>query len=169
MFKTRQEGVIAILLADENKRVLLVKRRDTPVWVLPGGGVEAGEPPEQACLRELYEESGIEGEIKAKLCVLLPQNKMTAKTHLYLCSYKNGSPSLSSESQEVSFFDLERLPAHLFRLHKRWLDYAIQSRNEQHSWSTLSEQRPMEGASYFEALLFALRHPYLTIRYLLAS
>jgi 8-oxo-dGTP pyrophosphatase MutT (NUDIX family) len=52
-------GVSAIL-ADANGRVLLVRQRYTPGWHFPGGGVERGEPPAQAILRELKEEVGLQ-------------------------------------------------------------------------------------------------------------
>jgi 8-oxo-dGTP diphosphatase len=48
----------------ENK-LLMAKHRDQGVewWCLPGGGVENGETPAEAALRELYEECSVEGAI----------------------------------------------------------------------------------------------------------
>ena len=51
---------------DRSGRLLLIKRRHAPFkgrYALPGGFVEVGETVEQAALRELKEETGIEGKI----------------------------------------------------------------------------------------------------------
>jgi len=45
-------------------RLLLVQRATEPglgLWSLPGGRVEFGETLAEACVRELFEETGIEG------------------------------------------------------------------------------------------------------------
>lgn len=46
-------------------RILMVKHRAHNIewWCLPGGGVEDGETPAQAALRELKEECGVTGRI----------------------------------------------------------------------------------------------------------
>lgn len=49
----------AALVTDQLGRVLLVKPTYREQWLLPGGGAEPGESPEQACRREVHEELGL--------------------------------------------------------------------------------------------------------------
>ncbi len=56
--------VSAVALIDPDGRVLLAQRPASKsmagLWEFPGGKVEAGETPEDALVRELHEELGIE-------------------------------------------------------------------------------------------------------------
>lgn len=55
------------LCLDEARRILLARLSPSEIkpgwWTLPGGGIEFGESPAEAVLRELAEETGLSGEI----------------------------------------------------------------------------------------------------------
>jgi 8-oxo-dGTP pyrophosphatase MutT (NUDIX family) len=53
-------GVVGLVF-DDRGRVLLVRHGYMTGWSLPGGGVDRGEPPENAVARELQEEIGLSG------------------------------------------------------------------------------------------------------------
>ncbi len=52
-------GAYAVL-TDQSDRILLSRWTggSVPRWTMPGGGLEPGEPPEAACVREVREETG---------------------------------------------------------------------------------------------------------------
>jgi 8-oxo-dGTP pyrophosphatase MutT (NUDIX family) len=50
--------VAAVVLRDEQGRVLVVRKTGTARYMLPGGKIEPGESPSEAAARELLEEVG---------------------------------------------------------------------------------------------------------------
>jgi 8-oxo-dGTP diphosphatase len=72
--------VVACALVDTDRRVLLSQRPEgktlAGLWEFPGGKVDPGETPEQALVRELEEELGIE----TKIACLAP---LTFASHTY--------------------------------------------------------------------------------------
>lgn len=57
-----QQGISTAIIVDGG-RVLMIRRREREgklLWAFPGGGIEAGESPEQAAVRETAEEVGLE-------------------------------------------------------------------------------------------------------------
>lgn len=66
----------AIILQDD--KILMVKQyvqRGDIVWNYPGGGVEGNETPEEACIREVKEETGF--DVKIMLLLYRSSNKFS--------------------------------------------------------------------------------------------
>jgi 8-oxo-dGTP pyrophosphatase MutT (NUDIX family) len=58
-FRTPVAFGASAIVEDEQGRVLLVRHSYMSGWHLPGGGVDGGEPPAEAVIRELKEEVGL--------------------------------------------------------------------------------------------------------------
>lgn len=49
----------AYIVNPNNRKLLLVKHKEYNKWLQPGGHIENNETPEEAAIREVYEETGI--------------------------------------------------------------------------------------------------------------
>lgn len=67
--RTMTVRAVAVVLDDDALLVIDREKDGRRYLVLPGGGIEPGETVEQACLRELHEETGLEGVILTRLAV----------------------------------------------------------------------------------------------------
>lgn len=119
----------AIIL--RGNKVLMVNQyvqRGDIVWTFPGGKIEENETPEQACIREVKEETGYDVNIKRLL--LGSSNK-----YIYLAEITGGELYIDTNNEDnadiinvewVSLEDTEKFDSYTLPLLK-----IIKERNEQ--------------------------------------
>jgi len=105
----------AALVLDAERRVLLVKRKYRPnlgMWCLPIGFAEMGETIAQAALRELREETGLEGRVLR----LVDTDSWSSSYYgdLLIVTFEveklGGAESPGDDAAEVGYFPIDSLP-----------------------------------------------------------
>ncbi len=101
-------GAFGIIL-DENEQVLLCHRRDYDLWTLPGGGLEAGETPWQACVREVEEEVGLVVRVDRLVGVYsIPDRDDIVFS--FVCTIKGGELRTTDEADQIAYFAFREIP-----------------------------------------------------------
>ncbi len=97
-------------------KVLLARRARPRLWSLPGGRIEPGETAEQAALRELREEVGVEAEIVApageREAVWRDRNgTLVARFRIqtFAARWRAGEPKTGPEAVEVRWVDPDKV------------------------------------------------------------
>jgi 8-oxo-dGTP pyrophosphatase MutT (NUDIX family) len=65
--EVRQAGGVVYRRVRGTISFLIVRSSDDEVWLFPKGHVESGESPEEAAVREVQEEAGIDADVVAPL------------------------------------------------------------------------------------------------------
>ncbi|MBC6972921.1 NUDIX hydrolase [Bacillus sp. Xin] len=128
---------VAVAVLNEQGQILLQKRK-SGVWGVPGGFIELGESTEGAGRREVLEETGIEigkldlvGVFSGKeFFVKLPNcDEFYPITIAYMCKEIKGGilQADGTESLEVKFFNLNQLPEKISPFIKKLIQQQVVS------------------------------------------
>src|SRR3989344_8662305 len=131
------QGVRIILV--QERRVVLVSHWYAPwAWTLPGGGVERGEAPEAAAIREAREETGFEiKSIAGEIGTYRGSMGKRGKVKVFYTGAFEGSLALrpTFEIMARSWFDIDLLPEELSPANRRRIEaYRDGVRGESGRW-----------------------------------
>jgi ADP-ribose pyrophosphatase len=100
----RYQGAI-IRPGDHGDEVLLIRHRQTDdgrtYWLLPGGGIEPPETPEQCVEREMREETGLTVRAERLLLDVASPGPWYDREHTYLCAPLAGDAAPGDEPEFV--------------------------------------------------------------------
>jgi ADP-ribose pyrophosphatase len=148
---------LGFVLSKDRKKLLLIKRSDLPIWVLPGGGIEEGEEPREAGIREVFEETGLKVDLQRLASVYEPKNSLSSKTYIFE-GFSDGEPKSSDEAKEAVFFPIGELPKDLFLLHEIWIGRILKE-----------PDKTIEGLiteiTFGRVFNFFIRRPGVLVRY----
>lgn len=115
LYRNPASAALGVVL-DPAARVLLIRRAIEPFrghWALPAGYQEADESPEEALVREVREESGLEVESLGLLELTYTDSdpRKPANVAVYLCRPTGGELVHGQEEVDVGWFSLDALPS----------------------------------------------------------
>lgn len=94
--------------------VVLTVRSDLRGWELPGGTVGRGEPDEEALLREVREETGLDVAVVREVGEYANTGFLPNTARVYECRVRGGTLRPSPETPRVRWFDPQQPPRNLF-------------------------------------------------------
>jgi ADP-ribose pyrophosphatase YjhB (NUDIX family) len=114
----------------DGKALLVKERADPGRWTLPGGWADVNQSPRECVIVEVREEAGLEVR-PIKLAAVydrarhphVPPKPFHVYKMFFICEIVGGVPSPGLETEEVAYFDRERLPPLSV---ERVLDYQIE-------------------------------------------
>ncbi len=115
-------GAFAIIF-DPQGRVLLCHRRDLDIWNLPGGGVESGELPDEAVVREAREETGLEVVVERLVDIYGKVDDDVVFS--FVCRVTGGELCFTDESDDCRYFEISEMPANTSPKHLERINDAL--------------------------------------------
>src|SRR5438128_2196708 len=110
-------GCVVYRTTDAMTEVALIQPREREAWALPKGLIERGETPEHAARREAREETGLSGDIKARIDTIKysytakweqPPTRIFKIVTFYLLQFTSGNPEdHDREVERVAWFPID--------------------------------------------------------------
>ena len=119
--------VVSAIIVNDRHEILLVLRDREPEenrWCLPSGFVELNESISKAALRELKEETGVEGQVIQLLDTMSYHNPFYGDLIwiTFEIQHVGGSMQAGDDAREVRFFPIESTPELAFPPNRRAVD-----------------------------------------------
>lgn len=117
---------------EQGVSVLLIKRKNEPfqkMWALPGGLVLNGESLDEAVMRELKEEAGIQVNYMEQLYTFGdpdrdPRNHVISVSYFALVRPQDYQLHAQTDAEDAAWFNMKKLPKVAFD-HKKIIEVAI--------------------------------------------
>ncbi|MEM7533386.1 MAG: NUDIX domain-containing protein [Chloroflexota bacterium] len=128
---TLRVGCAAVIFDETRTKILLTRRDDNNQWCLPGGGMDPGESAEEACVRELWEETGVHVRVTRligiytsphRIAMYQDGNRVQMVSLFFEAVIESGELGLSDEVTEFGYFsqdeiaELDLMENHLERI-----------------------------------------------------
>ena len=117
-----------VVILDQQNQVLLSHRRDMDLWNLPGGGVESGELPTEAAVREVREETGLEVVID-RLTGVYGKESHDELVFTFTANVMGGKLIETEEADEARYFDTQELPVNIIPKHIERIQDAVEQQD----------------------------------------
>ena len=132
-------GCSATIFDASGTRVLLTQRSDNALWCLPSGAMDPGESAEEACQREVWEETGLRVEVLRLAGIYTTPNELIeypdgTKVQIVALSFvarvTAGTAGLSDETLAFGWYtpaemeNLPMVPSHALRVRDAFANQA---------------------------------------------
>jgi len=129
----------SVILMNKHNEILLVKREREPakgLWCFPIGFAEIGETIEEAALRELKEEAGIDGSIVQLIDVVSEYNEIYGDVLVVTFEAEKigGEEKAGDDAIEWGYFHVSHLPSLAFKSQKRAIERFINIKGFNKVW-----------------------------------
>lgn len=139
--------IVIFTVRERTLQVLLVKRGVPPFegqYAIPGGFIRNDESPEDAALRELYEEAGVRNVFLEQLCTFGdpkrdPRGRVITVAYYALIASDKLSLIAGADAAEARWFPMSDLPRLAFD-HRAILDYATERLRNKLEYTTVGFQ-----------------------------
>lgn len=112
--------VAETIVTDAEGRILLVKRKLPPRsgdWALPGGHIDFNESAEEAAVREVKEETGLEIKLSRLLCTMgfpsMLNPEQSVLKAIFVGEIHGGVLTAGDDAEDAQFFHWSELPKNL--------------------------------------------------------
>ena len=129
------------IVRNNKHQILLVKRRDYPLWDLPGGRLDAGETHEECVIREVREETGYLIQVEDVVANCLRPSFHDTQI-IYTASVAGGI-ALPFTEETTALRWVTRVPWYMPMIPNRRFQIRLYQKKKSHMTCTLKDRHPL--------------------------